>query len=86
MVDKLESNIQLLSNLGSDEVFEQLQWAFHFAVLSTKHPGFAEEKEWRVVYSPNLFGSSDFLLPSIKDVSGVPQKIYELILNPYAPK
>jgi hypothetical protein len=54
--------------------------AFKFAALCTKHPGFAEEKEWRVVYSPSL-EESDHLKKEIQVVGGVPQPIYKIPLK-----
>jgi hypothetical protein len=48
-----------------------------FAALCTKHPGFAEEKEWRVVYCPAL-EQSPYLMKDIAIVRGVPQPIYKI--------
>jgi hypothetical protein len=54
--------------------------AFKFAVLCTKHPGFAEEKEWRIVYSPSL-EESEHLKKEIRVIRGVPQPIYKIPLK-----
>ncbi|MBI4643546.1 MAG: DUF2971 domain-containing protein [Deltaproteobacteria bacterium] len=54
--------------------------AFKYAVLCTKHPGFAEEIEWRVVYSPSL-EESEHLKKEIIVVRGVPQPIYKIPLK-----
>lgn len=50
-----------------------------FAVLCTKHPGFAEEEEWRVIYS--LKERSDKLYRDVEIVRGVPQIVYKLPLK-----
>jgi len=59
-----------------------LNW-LHFllrsTVLSTKHPGFSEEREWRVIHSPAIL-SSEFLEREIVTVAGVPQIIYKIPL------
>jgi hypothetical protein len=41
------------------------------AVLCTKHPGFAEEKEWRIVYSPDL-EKSNRISKEIVSIRGAP--------------
>lgn len=53
---------------------------FKNAVLCTKHLGFAEEKEWRVVYTPT-FQDSSRLIPSIELINGIPQQIYKISLK-----
>jgi hypothetical protein len=51
-----------------------------YAALCTKHPGFAEEREWRVIYCPSL-EKSDHLIRHIQAVRGVPQVIYKIPLK-----
>jgi hypothetical protein len=51
-----------------------------FAVLSTKHPGFAEEREWRILYSPTT-EPSKHLTKDIQVVGGVPQPIFKIPLR-----
>jgi len=50
------------------------------AVTCSKHEGFHEEREWRVVYSPKRL-ASQFMKSIIRDIAGVPQPIYELPLD-----
>lgn len=45
-----------------------------------KHPGFSEEREWRVVHRPN-YEPSTRLEPQMEAVNGFPQRIYELPLQ-----
>lgn len=82
VVDRLDENIEFVKSLGPDTVRQVLENAFHFATLSTKHPGFSEEREWRVIYSPTIW-PSDKILESIKTVAGVPQRIYRIPLKNY---
>jgi Protein of unknown function (DUF2971) len=79
VVDNFETHLGLAQQLGPDVVKQVLESAFHFACLSTKHPGFAEEREWRVIYSPTMW-PSEKILSSIKTVGGVPQKIHRIPL------
>jgi hypothetical protein len=53
---------------------------FRFAAVSTKHPGFAEERELRVVCSPSL-GKSKHLIKDIEVIQGVPQPVYKIPLE-----
>ena len=46
----------------------------------TKHPGFKEEREWRIIYAPNIFACVD-LEHEIKTFRGVPQSIYKIPLD-----
>lgn len=82
VVEQLESNFELLQEIGPKKVMELLTTSLHFAALSTKHPGFSEEKEWRVIHSPTLT-PSDKIEYQIKTIQGVPQKIYKLKLTKY---
>jgi hypothetical protein len=51
-----------------------------YAALCTKHPGFAEEREWRVIYCPSLERSS-YLINDIQAIRGAPQPIYRIPLK-----
>lgn len=81
-VASLENNMAYLEELGADAVLSSVFYAFHDAALSTKHPGFAEEREWRIIYSPFLFGS-DRSHAEVETVAGVPQKVFKLPLRDY---
>ncbi|MBO6790598.1 MAG: DUF2971 domain-containing protein [Dinoroseobacter sp.] len=81
LVEGLEAEFETIKSLGADVVIQQLYWAFHMASLSTKHPGFSEEKEWRVIYSPTLFGRSPLMREEIETLEGVPQKVIKLPLK-----
>ena len=52
---------------------------FRFAI-ATKHPGFAEEKEWRLFYRPTERMSPGMTEETVV-LGGVPQKIYKLRLT-----
>lgn len=51
-----------------------------FAVLCTKHPGFHEEREWRVVASPTMH-PSQLLKSSVEVVRGIPQTVLKIDLQ-----
>jgi hypothetical protein len=79
LVDSLEANEDFIGNFPPDGIVAMAVWAFHAAVLSTKHPGFAEEREWRVIYSPTI-EHSDKIEASVETIGGVPQRVYKIPL------
>jgi hypothetical protein len=45
---------------------------FRFAGVSTKHPGFVEEREWRLIHSPQIEGVEKHVLrPCIRTIRGI---------------
>jgi len=73
---------EFVSSLPRDVLKNAMFTVFRFAVLCTKHPGFAEEKEWRIVASPAL-NQSALLESEIAVVRGVPQPIQKIPLENY---
>jgi hypothetical protein len=74
---RMRDNHQLLSGMAPDEL---LAWLFELCktmVLCVKHPGFKEEREWRLIYSPD-FEKSPNVMGSIESVDGVPQQVYKV--------
>lgn len=62
-----------------ESIISQVFNMFMFAILCTKHPGFREEKEWRIVYCPSIM-QSNFVKKEVRSVSGIPQQIYTIPL------
>jgi hypothetical protein len=84
VAENVERNIGMLCIAGEAIASHLMLSAMHFAALSTKHPGFAEEREWRVIYTPklSLTGSRSSRLESkIVSLGGVPQRIFALKLE-----
>jgi hypothetical protein len=74
VVDNIEANGAYLDEIGKDWVRHSMVMIMSAAAVSTKHPGFKEEREWRVVRTPNF----PFPCPLEKmtaTVNGVPQHI-----------
>lgn len=82
VVDRLEDNLEAAKALGGDEINKLFDWILHCVALSVKHPGFAEEREWRVIHSPTLF-PSDKLKYGIENIGGVPQRVYKFPLQDF---
>lgn len=79
VIHRLEQNPALLRGVTSDVAFSALSTALDFAILSTKHLGFSEEREWRVIHRP-FEHSSAHVEEGIVAISGTPQLIYRLPL------
>jgi len=70
-----------LNEIGPEQVRNWLFMMFRSFALCTKHPGFLEEKEWRVFYSRMHEGVSDWIEPAVEIVNGVPQRLMKLHLK-----
>lgn len=80
-VENLLASEEQLKNFGSENVKAWLFTVFRSFALCTKHPGFEEEKEWRVFYSPYFEGESSWIESSVEIVHGVPQPVMKLQLR-----
>lgn len=80
--DRVASSAEYVRSLGRATVETIVFNMFRFAVLCTKHPGFAEEREWRVIASPTMY-KSPLLVASVEVVKGIPQTIQKVGLREY---
>lgn len=80
VAQNIEANLDLIRSLGEDHFRQIVFNVCKFAVLCSKHPGFEEEREWRVVYSPT-FETSPVLVEDTVSIGGVPQRIYKIPLQ-----
>jgi hypothetical protein len=70
-----------LRELGAELVTNLIFMVFRSFALCTKHPGFKEEKEWRVYHSPMFEGQSEWIEPATECIGGVPQLLMKLHLR-----
>jgi len=80
IVDAMEEHEDLLKELDYEELMGFVFHHFQYSILSTKHPGFKEEREWRIIYSPRL-ESSRHIRRDVETVRGTPQPVYKLPLQ-----
>lgn len=84
MIHKIAANVvaeqAFLNSMDRMVTLQGVLNMLKFAILCTKHPAFAEEREWRVVYTPGLFSSSH-ITRSVRTIRGVTQPVYELPLK-----
>ena len=76
----IRANTDFIRNRGKEEIATRVFHMLRMAAISTKHPGFREEREWRVVYCPTL-EESRYLEREVVIVNGVPQPIYKIPLQ-----
>lgn len=77
---RMIANREYLMGLGQEKLVEYIQQMLFDTAIATKHPGFAEEKEWRLFYRPNQ-RRSPLMEKRIEVLSGVPQIVYSLTLT-----
>ena len=74
----LEQNPHVLATVDPWMAARVIAGALHFALLSTKHPGFQEEREWRILCMPRELTQDSVVRPFVQSVGGIPQKMYKL--------
>jgi hypothetical protein len=91
LADALENNLAQLIVGGGQWLHNYLMQAFRYAAQTTKHPAFAEEREWRVIYTPTILQRAGLLTPQqmervpteIMALGGVPQRVYAIPFRDY---
>lgn len=83
---------QIVANIDRERLWLSTQkpdlivsWGFAmflFGMTCLKHPGFAEEREWRIIHNPTLYPSQE-VRPEVVSLSGIPQRIYRIPLRDY---
>ncbi len=72
LADRMENNIAFIKSMDAVSLKETILTVFKFHVLCSKHLGFQEEHEWRVLYSP-ILGESKHMKMGAETIKGVPQ-------------
>lgn len=79
IVDEVLKNRRYLQDLGTDVLVEYIYHMLFIIAISTKHPGFAEEREWRLYFRPSDRESPGMRCETVV-LGGVPQNIWALRL------
>lgn len=80
VINNISANKEFLRSLDRALLINGIFQMFVMAVVSLKHEGFHEEREWRVIYSPSR-SPSPHLESSIEVIGGVPQVVYKIPLR-----
>lgn len=79
VADNISRESGFLKNIHKNALTLLIVHMLRYAALSTKHPGFEEEREWRAIYSPGIDPSS-YILRQIENINGIPQTVYKVPL------
>jgi DUF2971 family protein len=79
VIKNIKDNQQLLRSIDRAMFVQAIFFMLVTSVVCLKHEGFREEREWRVIYSPNL-RPSPLISSSIEVVGGVPQRVFKIPL------
>ncbi len=82
VVANIEAGADFLKDRGRDTIKASVFHMLRSATLCTKHPGFAEEKEWRIIYSPTL-EKSNYIKTNVEVVNCVPQPVCKIPLKDF---
>lgn len=75
LTDMIAENRDALAQINPGIVLANLKFALDAGVLTTKHPAFKEEQEWRIIHRPSIDPRPE--LPSrIICLEGVVQKVH----------
>lgn len=81
----MENEVAYIKSLGRETVRDIAFKVLRFAVLCTKHPGFHEEQEWRVIASPKMH-PTDHATLGVEVIRGTPQTVLKLDLQNHPDK
>ncbi|WP_312198305.1 DUF2971 domain-containing protein [Anaerospora hongkongensis] len=80
ITENIRSSEGLIREVDREIIKSYIFHVFKFAILSIKHPGFKEEQEWRIVYTPSIESSTN-INKDIGVVNGTPQPIFKIPLK-----
>lgn len=82
IVNSVKANISFLKSLDPALIYTYLYNVFKYASLCNKHPGFKEEREWRLILSDT---EQPQMAPQVsldaEIIRGVPQLVFKLPLE-----
>jgi hypothetical protein len=80
ITENIERETAFIKRLDPDVVKNAVFNMLRFAVLCTKHPGFHEEREWRILSSPAMHPSS-LVRKAVEVIRGTPQTVLKMELK-----
>lgn len=77
VVRNMEDARELLCSLGRERVRDNVLSMLHYAVLCIKHPGFHEEREWRIITNAQ-WPEVAVRTSAIETIRDIPQKVQKI--------
>ena len=82
IAENIEKESELIKNSDRNMLAHLLHELFRFEMLCTKHGSFVDEREWRIVHSPDRDKRNpQHLQKSVEIIGGAPQPIYSIPLE-----
>jgi hypothetical protein len=73
-------NTAYIHHFGRDSARDAVFHSLRFTAISTKHPAFKEEREWRIVSSPSM-QQSEYVKQYQEVIAGIPQPVLKIELK-----
>jgi hypothetical protein len=76
----IRDHCDFLKQIPREILINSVFYMLIFAAACSKHPGFAEEKEWRLIHLPKIT-PSQVLIHEVEIIGGIPQPVYKIPLK-----
>lgn len=83
ILENIKNNQEFLRTVDRQLIVSSIYVMLMTMAVSSKHPGFHEEREWRLVHAP-LQSASTFVPRSVEVVHGIPQLVHKVPLKNHA--
>src|SRR5207248_2316854 len=80
VVDNIQTHREFLAGVDRSMLVGAVFNMLVAAVTCLKHEGFNEEREWRVIYVPQMFHSA-LMESAVEVIGGIPQVVHKLPLD-----
>jgi hypothetical protein len=78
-LDALEKFAPALAGIEAEVIEETIFWWLLCLAVGCKHPGFHEEREWRIIYIPEMW-KSQVITQAVETIRGLPQIVQKIPL------
>jgi len=80
ITNSIQNNHEFLRAFTPDQFVEIAFHALRFYAITTKHPAFIEEKEWRIVCSPSI-KTTQYLSQDVESIGAISQVVVKLDID-----
>ena len=80
IIRRVDQESELLKSIDPVAILGSIFSMLLFAATCSKHPGFKEEREWRVIANPKIF-PAERLVMEVETITGVPQLVLKVPLQ-----
>ena len=80
VASSIEKSHAFLKQTPKSDIIRNVHEAFRYGMICCKHPGFAEEREWRIVYNAQR-DTKKVITPTVEFVNGIAQPVYSIPLK-----